>query len=354
MMGTNDVTLYAKWDDSCLVTNINTGATYGTIQAAIDAGASGQTIQLCPRVYYENIVLENKGITITSSNPLDNTVKDNTIIDGCGKDDSVIKFLNGDTSTLQGVTIRNGNSLLGGGIYIDHSSPTITENKIIDNTASYGAGIFMKSDPNDSTMSVIISSPTISNNIIENNMAGSYRGGIELHQSSPTIENNTINGNQAVNDDGGGIFVGDGDDTTAPIIIDNTITNNTADDYGGGIAVNLQDNATIEYNIISYNDANIGAGIAVYDNCDNVKIINNIDIDNNIATNVGGGVALTQYCTNVLISGNASIFENTAEDNGGGIYVYECDNITIGGENDIDANIISGNTTSAFGGGVYI
>ena len=56
-----------------------------------------------------------------------------TIIDGGGSG-SLVNFIEGDTSTLKGFTIRNGNRLgYGGGIYIRESSPIITGNTITGN-----------------------------------------------------------------------------------------------------------------------------------------------------------------------------------------------------------------------------
>lgn len=121
-----------------------------------------------------------------------------TIIDGGGSG-SVVNFIEGDTSTLKGFTIRNRNRLgYGGGIYIRESSPVITGNTITGNKAEYGGG----------GISVNFNSfPTITNNTITyNNTINGGGGGISVYDSSPTISNNTITGN-TVSDKGGGIYV---------------------------------------------------------------------------------------------------------------------------------------------------
>jgi hypothetical protein len=96
---------------------------------AIDASHPGETIIVCPWTYNENIVLDNKGITLRSTEPFNSSVIAATIIRG-SISDSVVKFTGGDTSTLEGFKITNGNAIYGGGIYIDSSSPTITNNTI--------------------------------------------------------------------------------------------------------------------------------------------------------------------------------------------------------------------------------
>jgi len=207
------------------VYNTTTGVTYDTIQAAINAALDGQTIMVCPWVYLENLVFDNKDITVRSTNPLDPAIVDDTIIDGGGSG-SVVQFLNADTSTMEGFTIQNGNAggniNCGGGIYVKDSSPTIIVNTITGNKAYYGGGIY-----------ILNSSPIITDNTITNNEAV-FGGGISVESnSSPTIRDNIITSNTAIST-GGGIDVFG---SCFPIVIDNIITYNTASSIGGGICV---------------------------------------------------------------------------------------------------------------------
>ncbi len=74
------------------------------------------------------------------------------------------------------------------------------------------------------------SNPMISYNTISGNSAIDFGGGILCDNSSPTIDHNTISGNSA-GIDGGGIYCHDSD----PTISNNTISGNSADFFGGGI-----------------------------------------------------------------------------------------------------------------------
>ena len=225
------------------VYNTDTGVDYDTIQEAIDAAQTGETIIVYPGTYDENILFNDKDITVSSTNPSDPAIVAATIIDG-GGNDSVVRFTGGDISTLEGFTIQNGNANYGGGIFVYWSYPTITGNVITDNTANVGGGI-----------SMYYSNPTINGNTITGNEADAG-GGIGLtHYSTSTINGNYITGNMARL--GGGFYMSYG----YPTITDNTITGNTTD-YGGGIYM-TDSSPTIRDNHITFNTANLGGGIFV-------------------------------------------------------------------------------------------
>ncbi|MDD3655839.1 MAG: DUF1565 domain-containing protein [Atribacterota bacterium] len=179
--------------------NIDTVVGYDTIQEAIDAALDEETIVVSPGTYYENIVFDDRDITVRSNEIPDGPgmIIDltKTIIDG-GEVNSVVVFTGGDTSTLKGFTIQNGASFYGGGIYIDHSNPTIEDNTIKDNwVTDHGGGIY-----------VYYGEPNIIGNTIINNSAGLTGGGIDLYYSFAYIIDNDIYSNVA--GFGGGICVG--------------------------------------------------------------------------------------------------------------------------------------------------
>ena len=285
--------------------NTDTGIDYDTIQKAIDAAGSGETIIVYSGIYEEKIKFNNKNITVRSTDPSDPTIVAATVIDGGGSG-TVVQFVSGDESTLEGFTIRNGNSGgYGGGIFILSSDPTITGNTISDNTAHLkGGGIFMSfSDPTitgntitDNTVTtedgggiyMSNSSPTITGNNINSNQAGWGGGGIHVdNNSSPTITGNTITDNQA--NKGGGIHV---DNNSSPTITGNTITNSqTFSGWGGGIFV-YNSSPVITGNTITYNQSGRGGGIYVYNS--SPVITGNTISYNHAGIGGGGGILVWQ------------------------------------------------------------
>ena len=229
---------------------------YDTIQDAINASKTGDTVSVAAGTYYENILFPgSKTITLISENGAVSTV-----IDG-GNNGSVVRFAKGNNSTLDGFTITNGStSENGGGIRIgSSSSPTIANCIITDNEAFAGGGISC----GDS------SEPFITNSIIQNN--------------SVTGDNDQSNG--------GGIHASP---AASPTITNCIIKNNTSDWNGGGLAFNTADEPLIVNCIFSNNTAAVNGGAITFKN--SAPIITNCTFSNNIASSPGGAIA----CSNPL------------------------------------------------------
>jgi Abnormal spindle-like microcephaly-assoc'd, ASPM-SPD-2-Hydin len=224
---------------------------FATIQAAISAAASGDTVLVAPGTYPEHIDFLGKAITVTSA-----AGPATTIIDGGGTG-RVITFASqeGRDSVLRGFTIRNGNSSFGNGILSD-GSPTIEGNVITGNAiCSDGGGIYVSG------------SPLIRNNLISDNGSPDFgcRGG-----------------------SGGGIWLEGGSTGSSAQIIDNTITGNQAF-WGGAIAMFAAGTPTIAGNVMSGNSSmDQGGAIWSVSNSD-ALVVQNL-IVNNHAGAVGGGM----------------------------------------------------------------
>ena len=126
---------------------INIPADQPTIQAGINVTTNGDTVLIQPGTYYENINYNGKNITVGSLflTTQDTTFISQTVIDGY-YNSHVVEFSSGESNDaiLTGLTIRNGSSVHGGGIYIINSSnPTLTYSIIESNTATWdGGGIY--------------------------------------------------------------------------------------------------------------------------------------------------------------------------------------------------------------------
>jgi hypothetical protein len=268
---------------------INVPADQATIQAAINAANSGDTVLVAPGTYAENINFAGRAIIVTSSGG-----PSVTFIDG-GANGSVVTFNTGETtkSQLSGFTIRNGlqNGLSGGGISITATSPTITGNVITGNHAAVGIGIYVNGG-----------SPIItSNTITGNNQTGAGDGG----------------------QGGGGILVSGNNSTPGnPQIIGNTITNNSvaAGGNGGGISITYFSSPLIQGNLIQGNSAYNGGGGISSQSYNSPVVVENVIVSNSsLAGGSGGGLWVSPGSSAQSFTNN-TIASNTALDNTSGIY----------------------------------
>ena len=177
------------------------GAPFRTIQRAVDAAGSGDTVLVERGVYRENIGLYDKDRVVITSRFMfdrDETIARSTIIEG--KDEGwVVTIGRSEDIILSGFTIKNGrgeNGSPGGGIYSFNSGLSIVDNIVTGNQnhSGHGAGIFCYE-----------SKPTIRRNqITENSNFEGHGAGIYCYRSDPIIEQNVLSGNSA---SGGGAAI---------------------------------------------------------------------------------------------------------------------------------------------------
>lgn len=273
------VTVFAS---SAFAGVIRVPANQPTIQAGINAANKGDTVLVAPGTYGENIDFKGKAITVTSSKGAKVT-----IIDG-GNVATVVVFASGETRTsvLSGFTIQNGitnvSSLVdGGGIFIANSSPTIT------------------------------------NNIIQNNEACDGGGGVAVEFSSALVKGNIIRNNGACPNsapDGAGIYIlGTGSAQIIGNVIQNNVSTNSSTQviaFGGGIMLNGGGSVLIENNLISGNSSyNAGGGIAMFNDVSSGTIVvQNLIMNNNSMS--GSGVYWSSppavFADNTVTDGSAS------------------------------------------------
>ena len=221
-------------------TVINIPTDYSTIQEGIQNSVNGDTVLVQPGIYTETVDFEGRSIVVGSLyiSTFDTSYISQTIIDGNHSGRCVNFYTNEDSEAiLIGLTIRNGHSNFGSGIFISNSDPTLENLVIRNNSATLGAGILMADHSNPT----IINS-TIINNITEDSGGGLYCG----ENSNPLIDGLLIEGNSA--EWGGRIFC----DHASPTISNSIITGNTAI-RGGGIWLQNESNP-----IITYSDMSMG------------------------------------------------------------------------------------------------
>jgi len=314
---------------------------FKTIQEGIDASGDRDTVIVAEGTYVETIEFKGKNITLTSTDPLDLLVRDNTIVDGKGAG-SVVTFSGAENKgcVLSGFTIRDGKAESGGGIVGHGALATIRNNTITGNSASEDGGGLSGCGGTIQNNAIIGNSAgfsggalhgcggTIQNNVIMGNSAERAGGG--LFGCGGTIQNNVISGNSAgTNGYGGGLHDCDG------TVQHNTISNNSAVLDGGGL---YQCDGTMQNNTITGNSARYGGGLYW---CGGT--IQNNAITGNSAGHSGGGLGACEgTIRHNVISANKALSEGSFSYGGG---VYQC-----GGA--IQNNDITGNSADDDGGGL--
>ncbi|MGB4802018.1 MAG: right-handed parallel beta-helix repeat-containing protein, partial [Anaerolineae bacterium] len=252
------------------------GCAYASIQAAINASAAGDLVDVLAGVYVENVMLK-AGVSVQGADPA------TTIIDG-NQADHVITSLDaalGPDTVVSGFTVRNGRSVEGGGVELYRASPTLRNLIIEDNFAgnNFGGGIAVISGAKPIVENCIIrhntalrgggigvydanSSITLRNTTIISNTASESGGGLFLFQlATATLSQVVIEGNRATRRGGGATVA-----NQSTMWLDQVTVrgNESVTGSAGGIAVDLASQVTLERTTVISNTALLdGAGIQV-------------------------------------------------------------------------------------------
>jgi len=162
---------------SATVLNEDTGFYYTTIQAAIDAADTGDTVLVYPGTYLENPVINVEGLTLESTGEAEDTVIEGLL--------TMIHITASDV-TLDGFTIDATDAPGGwipGSVYITDGATGVTiKNNII---------VYTGADPTESWGGVINSGPA--GVTVDNNRISNFRLGVYLNPTTePWIISNNI------------------------------------------------------------------------------------------------------------------------------------------------------------------
>jgi parallel beta-helix repeat protein len=166
---------------------------YDDIQAAIDAAGDGDTVLIAPGKYTgpgnRNIDLKGKRITVRSTNPANPQIVDATVIDCQGLAPAfMLRTGEGPDSVIAGLTITNGRSTIGAGIYCLIGVNPVIQDCVITNCSAFlgGGAIACGGD----------SGPAIVNCTMTNNSA-LMGGALYSNAGRPAVFNSLIVGNTA-------------------------------------------------------------------------------------------------------------------------------------------------------------
>ena len=353
-------------------TTNNVPSQFSTIQEALDACSTNDTVLVDPGTYNENINWPAvNGIKLLSAGD-----SSNTIIDG-GQAGRVLNFPgNGtiDTSTvIQGFKITNGflsaaTDNYGAGIYIKDASPkfvnvSVTGNKIeLGTYNAHGAGVFCNGS------NAVFRYSSLIHNVIDSSHF-SYGGGLFCEKSSNVILDYVVVSGNSISgyvNFGGGIAVMDSSDIalTSVFVTDNTIAYQHAGS-GGGVYSEYSDiklnKVDVSRNILtSYMNNSDGSGGGIHITNSNNSIFDDVLIADNVINShnsaSGGGITcefFSSNITNVKISGNAINAQSVnSVGNGAGICIVH--NAAPKLTNVIISENINNCNKFAYGGGIFV
>lgn len=202
-------------------------------------------------VFEDNSAFEEHGFA-----PPDSNYPENDHGDG----GAIVAFQGCDPIVTGNLMQNNHADYYGGAIHSRQwSNGLIENNRIISNDSKLGAGIHV----------TYMAGPTVRDNLIQANIAGSFGGGgiYIYYLSNPLVERNLITENESSNGAGIGVYY-----SSNPTIRNNLITNNVE---GAGIRVKGGSTPTIIGNTIAGNEGSTTYGGSIECITDSVPVIEN-------------------------------------------------------------------------------
>ncbi|HEY0530191.1 MAG TPA: hypothetical protein VGD29_01170 [Actinoplanes sp.] len=351
--------------------------TYSTVQAALNAAASGNGTQVTVVVvwpgtpatdnpagaYYENVVIHST-VRLQGVGPggqyADGTTVAGSVLDGRGfgidnasglawvalvgslqhsgpaavPDGAVVtvlaranQFSVANAPTVDGFRITGGNQSDFATNLNDVTGGTRTPYGAPGAAVTQGGGVYLHADAHYAQ---------VTNNVIAGN-SGSYGGAVRVgtpytntHNDNVTIARNQIRDNGGTNLAGGiGLFTG----STGYSVDHNSICGNFSAEYGGGVShYGLSDNGRITANRIYLNQS--------YDEAGGIMIAGELPAD---------PARLSPGSGRVTIDAN-TVQANLSNDDGGGLRFLSAGNVT----ETVTNNVLAGNISTHEGGGVAL
>jgi hypothetical protein len=295
------------------ITVVNTNDTGpGSLRQALVAANDGDTIKFDSSLKRKKITLTSGQLNVDKNVTVSGLGSNNLAVNGNGQ--SRVFYINpSKTVTIDGLTVVNGYSDYGSGIYNDHAKLTVSNSTVSSNSAESGGGIVNFGLGGDATLKM--SNCTVSSNSAESGagIVNFGRGGT----ATLKMNNCTVSGNSA--NDGGGISNSGFHGGATATITNCTISGN----FGGGISNTGYEGGatlTITNSTVSGNSGGgigNGGGPGTF-----IVTINNSTISGNSAAGEGGGIsngASVGGTSGVTVS-NSTLSGNSATGNGGGIY----------------------------------
>jgi hypothetical protein len=337
------------------VTNGIDGAP-GSLRQALADAHDGDTINFDASITGVSMIagelVVDKSVTISGHDA-------NTFVVDAYDRSRVFHITNGANVSISGMMIINGQAdERGAGILNDHSTLTVNNCTIFNNSAGYDLGGGICNDGSFGSANLEINHSTVFSNASNNRGGGIYNNGVS-GSATLTINNSTVSSNVA-GGAGGGIY-NDGTQGNATLTINNSILHDNSATYGGSRGGAITNEAsegaatvTISNSVLSGNSSSYEGGAIYSAGTEGTETltINNTTLSGNSTADSGGGIAtyalgfsarVTLTISNSTLDGNsanaAGGVSNTADGHGFTTLV-------------INNSTLSANSASSYGGGI--
>jgi hypothetical protein len=290
-------TLPAFGNTSTVTNTSDSGA--GSLRAAIAGASSGDTINFSVTgtiTLTSGELLINQNLTISGPGASSLAISGNSA-------SRVFEIASGTSVAISGLTIQNGNTPIGGGIYNHGGTLILTNSTLSLNSADYGGGIYN----GGGTLNV-------SNSSLLGNSAAVYGGGIANDTGTVTLTNSTLSSNSALR---GGAIVNTNSGTLN--VTNSSFSANSGSQLGGGIWNTVGGTLNVTNSTLSGNSSNGGYGGGIYNGSSTLTVTNSTLSGN--AASSGGGIVNdigTFLVKNTILANSSSggnCFENTGSTN---------------------------------------
>ena len=333
--------------------NADGSGDYLTISQAIDAASSGDTIEISAGTFEDALDFGGKNLWLIGAGAK------KTVLDAEGGATFAITLANGETATLEGLTIENQNAqalhtangivtltdisfeslgddeVYGGAILAESSQLSMSDVTFIDTYAWQGGAIWATDTQISGT-----------NVLIDGCSSVDVGGGLYLQEgSSLSLSESQLSSNTS-GEAGGALYAIDGD---AFLFDTSIVKKNISGGYGAGLYLYaFTGGLSVTDTEFSSNTVSSGYGGAIYGYGSSGVAISGTAFDDNTAKSAGGAIRLEYLYDTVTIS-DSTFSSNTSQNNHAGA-------LFIKGYTDLEVSNtdFTNNDARYDGGAVYV
>ena len=268
---------------------VGSTGSYSTIQSAVNAASSGDTITIEAGTYSEDVDTDGKNLTLIGAGP------NKVIIDATGND-SAVTVNQGETVRLEGIALTGSAQ----GVNVVGSTFTANDLDIYGMTGdSAGGGFLLSEGANVDVSDTLVRGIKVGNN--------AYGGAVFASDSSATFTDCIFKNNKSYQ--GGAIYLVN----SILELTDSSVWGNDSTLKGGGLQLRQGSDATLlRVEIYENSSGDQGGGINVEDSdlsCQNCSITDNQAGDSGGGVAVDGALSSGMSFTgnNSVISGNSAV-----------------------------------------------